>query len=182
MFYIRITWVLDVLYQINMGIRCFSWYFRDGTTDVTRTFHFGTPTDYEKVHSQILYSVISCVYFLILNMCFVHGGVYYLCVLYMRECIIYVFCTWGSVLSMCFVHGGVYYLCVLYMGECIIYVFCTWGSVLSVFCTWGSVLSMQYFIKKKFYMKFLLHLKREFFKSSVCCLLPYGYSHIVPTI
>jgi hypothetical protein len=57
-------------YQINMGVRCFSWYFRDGTTDFTRTFHFGTPTDYEKIHSQILYSVISCVYFLFLNMCF----------------------------------------------------------------------------------------------------------------
>ena len=24
-------------------------YFRDGTTDVTRTMHFGTPTDFEKV-------------------------------------------------------------------------------------------------------------------------------------
>lgn len=25
--------------------------FRDGTTDVTRTLHFGTPTDYEKVQT-----------------------------------------------------------------------------------------------------------------------------------
>jgi len=24
--------------------------FRDGTTDVTRTFHYGTPTDLERVH------------------------------------------------------------------------------------------------------------------------------------
>lgn len=30
-------------------IKSFLWIFRDGTTDVTRTFHFGTPSKYEKV-------------------------------------------------------------------------------------------------------------------------------------
>ena len=29
--------------------------FRDGTTDVTRTFHFGEPTAFQKVTIQITY-------------------------------------------------------------------------------------------------------------------------------
>lgn len=32
----------------------FSVFERDGTTDVTRTMHFGTPTAYEKVRRQNL--------------------------------------------------------------------------------------------------------------------------------
>ena len=33
-------------------------FFRDGTTDVTRTFHFGEPTPYQKV--SVGPSIISC--------------------------------------------------------------------------------------------------------------------------
>ena len=33
------------------------WFRRDGTTDVTRTFHFGTPSDVEKVLNWVSFNV-----------------------------------------------------------------------------------------------------------------------------
>jgi len=46
--------------SIKMYRMSFLLPFRDGTTDVTRTMHFGTPSDYEKVssHSIIIYRLL----------------------------------------------------------------------------------------------------------------------------
>jgi hypothetical protein len=52
--------ISSVIWEESKNLKyifCFLFLFRDGTTDVTRTFHFGEPSPYQKVSTILNFHI-----------------------------------------------------------------------------------------------------------------------------